>query len=154
MSALAVLTSLIGEWQGTNHLWLSPEEPVRKSESSATISSLAQAQFSEMRYSWADEGQAQEGRLILGQAAGQKTVQAVWFDTWHIRDQFMVCEGQVEDAGTVRIQGSYDAPLGPDWGWQITIKPSDKDTFRFLMHNISPEGEKMLAVEVTYSRQE
>ena len=106
MSALAALTDLIGEWQGTNHLWLSPDEPVRKSESSAEIRTIAQEQFSEIRYSWADEGQSQEGCLILGQATAQKTVKALWFDTWHVRDQFMVCEGSVKDSGAVRVQGT------------------------------------------------
>jgi hypothetical protein len=152
MAAIVGINDLIGKWQGTNHLWLSPEEPVRTSESSAEIRTTAQGQFNEIRYNWAYEGQLQEGRLILGQAAGQKIVQAVWFDTWHMRDLFMVCEGGVQDDGTVPVQGTYAAPPGPDWGWQMTIEPKDKDLFRFLMHNISPEGEKMLAVEVTYSR--
>jgi hypothetical protein len=154
MSALAVLTNLVGKWQGTNQLWLSPEEPVRESESSAVIRTLAQGQFSEMQYSWADEGHPQEGRLILGQITGKKTIEAVWFDTWHMREEFMVCEGEIDEDGVVvSVQGTYAAPSGPDWGWEITIEPGDKNAFRFLMYNISPEGEKMLAVEVKYRRQ-
>ena len=72
MSALAVLTGLVGNWQGSNHLWLSPEEPVRKSESVAKIRTTAQEQFSEIQYSWAYKDHPQEGRLILGQATGQE----------------------------------------------------------------------------------
>lgn len=153
MSALASLSGLIGKWQGTNHLWLSPDEPVRKSESAAKIKTSAQEQFSEILYSWAYEGQPQEGRLIVGQATGQKVVQAVWFDTWHMREQFMVCEGSAGDDGSMSVQGAYSAPPGPDWGWQIMIEPTGQDAFRFLMYNITPEGKKMLAVEVAYSRQ-
>jgi hypothetical protein len=119
----------------------------------AEINTIGQDQFSEIRYSWADEGQPQEGRLILGEESKQNIIQAVWFDTWHMRDQFMVCKGSANDHGVVSVQGTYAAPPGPDWGWQITIEPKDKNEFRFLMHNITPEGEKELAVEVAYSRQ-
>jgi hypothetical protein len=66
--------------------------------------------------------------------------------------QFMVCNGTIETNGTVSIKGYYAAPPGPDWGWQVTIEPKGKDSFRFLMHNISPEDKNMLAVEVEYSR--
>jgi len=152
MSALAELFDLSGKWQGTNRLWLSPREPVRKSESLAEIRSIEQDQFSEICYSWAYEGQPQEGWLILGQETNHKVVKAVWFDTWHMRDQFMVCEGRVDDSGAVTVQGSYAAPPGPDWGWQITIEPNEDDLFRILMHNITPDGEKELAVEIPYSR--
>ena len=99
MTALAVLTGLIGKWGGTNHLWLSPEDPVRESESTAKMSTIAQGQFSEIWYSWAYEDKPQEGRLILGQVTGSQVVNAVWFDTWHMREGFMICEGSLEDDG-------------------------------------------------------
>lgn len=153
MTALAELTTLIGRWQGANHLWLTPQESVRISESTAEISAIAHEQFTELRYTWADEGKPQQGWLVLGRAPKNAAIQAVWFDTWHMAHQFMVCAGNADDKGVVRIQGSYAAPPGPDWGWQITIEPQGKDAFRFLMHNITPEGEKFLAVEVAFSRQ-
>ena len=65
----------------------------------------------------------------------------------------MVCEGKVDEEGIVCVRGTYSAPPGPDWGWQITIEPESEEVFRFLMHNITPEGKKELAVEVMYSQQ-
>ena len=152
MSALNEIMDLKGKWQGTKHLWLSPETSVRKSESTAQVRSTAQEQFTEILYTWADEGKPQEGRLILGQEPQQKVVKAVWFDTWHMREQFMICEGRIDDHGALSVQGTYAAPPGPDWRWQITIEPKDQNQFAFRMYNISPEGEKMLAVEIIYSR--
>lgn len=152
MSALNEIMDLKGKWRGTKHLWLSPGAPVRKSESTAEIHTTAQEQFTEIRYTWADEGRPQEGRLILGQESEQKVVKAVWFDTWHMREQFMICEGRVDDHGVVSIQGTYAAPPGPNWGWKITIEPKVQNAFGFRMYNITPEGEMMLAVEIEYSR--
>ena len=132
MAALVGLSGLIGNWQGTYHLWLSPEDPVRKSESSAEIKPIAQHQFTEIRYFWANDGKPQEGLLIIGQEAKTNILRAIWFDTWHMREQFMVCEGAVEENGTVCIKGSYAAPPGPDWEWEITIEPKANQSFDFL----------------------
>lgn len=90
--------------------------------------------------------------MILGQESQQKVVNAVWFDTWHLSEQFMVCEGSVDDHGEVNIQGTYAAPPGPDWGWQIAIEPKNQDQLGLRMYNITPAGEKMLAVQINYSR--
>ena len=153
MPALGEVIPLNGKWQGTNKLWLSPGEPVRESESLAEISTIAQGQFSEMRYTWAEGGKAQEGRIIIGHAPAGQAVNAVWFDTWHMMDQFMVCAGSVEAEGLVRVKGAYAAPPGPDWGWQIAVEPKWKDQFHLMMYNITPEGESFLAVETVYTRQ-
>lgn len=152
MPALTQLTDLIGKWQGENHLWLYPGDPVHLSESLAEISPVFQGQFSELCYTWAEGRKSQEGRMLLGQMPDSETIQAVWFDTWHMANQFMVCQGGVDAGGVVQVKGAYAAPPGPDWGWQITIEPQGKDQFRFLMHNITPEGESFLAVETIYTR--
>jgi hypothetical protein len=152
MPALAALKASIGKWQGTNQLWLAPGQPVRSSKSTAEIRAIAQDQFSEIRYTWADEGKAQEGKLVLSLAPDSGSVKAVWFDTWHMANAFMVCDGAVDERGVVRVRGTYAAPPGPDWGWRITIEPNGKDALRFAMHNITPDGDEFLAVEVAYAR--
>jgi len=153
MSALKTLSALIGKWQGHNQLWLYPGDPVHESETLAEISAAFQEQFTALQYTWAEAGQPQQGRLMLTQTPDGNTVKAVWFDTWHLAHQFMVLEGEVDDQGMVNVKGSYAAPPGPDWGWQIDIEPKSENTFPFRMYNITPEGEKFLAVEVTYTRQ-
>ena len=153
MSALAELSPLVGKWQGTNHLWLAPDEPVRLSESTAEIRAIAQDQFSELLYTWSESGLPQEGRMILGRFPDSPHVRAIWLDTWHMMNQFMDCEGGVNENGEVWVRGSYPAPPGPDWGWQITFAGRGADAFRLQMHNITPEGEMFLAVEVAYTRQ-
>ena len=148
------MAEILGNWQGRNHLWLHPGAPVRESDSTAEMSEIAKGQLTEIRYSWADEGEPQEGRFYLVRPSEEGAVQAVWFDTWHTAGKFMVFEGTADPDGTVSVTGSYAAPPGPDWGWEITIEPPENDAFYFRMYNITPEGEKALAVEVKYSRQQ
>ncbi len=58
----------------------------------------------------------------------------------------------MDDKGAVRVKGSYAAPSGPDWGWQITIEPG-QGSWRLVMHNVTPAGEAFLAVETVYQPQ-
>jgi hypothetical protein len=164
---------LIGHWVGTNDLWLSPEEPCRKSPTEAVVALAAQGKFVTIQYTWADDGAPQDGLLMLGYERQLKTVRAVWIDSWHMGDKFMLCQGT--DGATaslpcgaegrsmgfqpmnchergILVKGSYSAPPGPDWGWQIGIEPEHDGKFRIVMHNVSPDGKAALAVEATYVR--
>lgn len=147
------LRDLVGRWQGTNRLWLAPSEPVRISESNAEVTIVSQGQFAELGYTWSEGDQPQEGRVIIGQGAHPNRLRAVWFDTWHMRDDFMALDGTSEEGMGFSLTGSYAAPPGPDWGWQIALEMQENGTFKLVMYNITPEGDKLLAVEVTYSRE-
>lgn len=152
MSVPESLASLVGQWRGKNRLWLMPEEPAQESTTTLDVSLAALGQFVTLQYTWAYEGAPQEGVLIMGQTAVNHAVRAVWIDSWHMQDQFMVCQGSVGKTGDVSVKGAYAAPPGPDWGWQIEIFRKDDNLFELIMHNITPDGEAALAVAATYTR--
>lgn len=152
MAAIETLSRLVGDWQAISRLWLSPDDPVRESESLAAIRPAGREQFSELEYSWAFDDRPQVGRLILGQDPGSHAVKAVWFDSWHMKNDFMVCQGGVDPTGVVAVKGTYSAPPGPDWGWEILIEPDAQGGFALSMYNIPPGGEPELAVEARYTR--
>ena len=146
------MSELIGKWQGRTYLWLFPGDPVHESDSKAEVRKIGNGQFTEIWYTWAYDGEPQEGRLFLGQMSEDGSVKAVWFDSWHLNGIFMVFKGTVDEDETISLNGSYAAPSGPDWGWQIAIEPVKNESFFLRMYNIPPEEEKALAVEVEYSR--
>ena len=146
------MLNIDGKWQGRNHLWLYPGDPVRESDTTAEIRTIANGHFTEMHYHWADDGKPQDGLMVLGQPNEDGDVEAFWLDSWHMQGSFMHCRGGVDSDGTVSVKGSYPAPPGPDWGWELSVGPEVDGTFLFRMYNITPEGEKALAVEVNYSR--
>lgn len=143
---------LTGQWQGTNRLWLDPAQTANESAATAVIQPAAQKRFLTVHYSWAFEGQAQDGVLLIGQNA--EPVSAAWVDSWHMLDKMMQLTGISQPDGTWVVKGSYAAPPDPDWGWQITLQPLPNDQFKLLMHNITPDGDKMLAVEALFMRTE
>jgi hypothetical protein len=152
MSTLSSLAGLVGNWRGLNRLWLSSAAPVRESETTCVVAPAARDLFLTFQYTWSDEGNPQDGLLLVGCGAPSQIVRAAWIDSWHMHDGIMSCQGPVETHGGVFLQGSYAAPPGPDWGWQIEIAPQNEDLFDLRMYNVPPQGKAELAVEARYVR--
>lgn len=106
--------------------------------------------FLRVDYTWSDEDTPQDGLLLLTEdkSAG---VSAVWMDSWHQRQSFLVSTGSRDSNGLVSVLGTYPAPPGPDWGWRTVVSPADSG-FEIALYSISPEGEESLAVRNTYRR--
>jgi Protein of unknown function (DUF1579) len=66
-------------------------------------------------------------------------------------DKPMKSEGPASSE-SVDVRGSYAAPPGPDWGWRTVIETAGTDSFRMVMHNVSPDGQEYLAVDAEYHR--
>jgi hypothetical protein len=62
----------------------------------------------------------------------------------------MQFSGTVGGDGVLRLNGSYAAPTGPDWGWQIHLHP--EPGARITMHNIVPGEEPYQVVELVLER--
>ena len=59
------LTRLLGSWQGSSKLWLSPQESARESDSTAVVDKDIQGQFLQVRYTWSVEGEPQNGLILV-----------------------------------------------------------------------------------------
>jgi GrpB-like predicted nucleotidyltransferase (UPF0157 family) len=151
MSIPVSLVNLVGQWHGINQLWLTPDEPVRESKTTATVALIAQGKFLTFRYTWTEEHQPQDGLLVIGQEGNDNLIKAVWMDSWHMRDLSMLCQGSLDPQGCLSVQGTYAAPPGPDWGWRIILEPGEGNTLRLAMINIVPDGREALAVEAVYT---
>jgi len=151
MTIPAALAALAGQWTGTNHVWLDPSKPSRDSATTLSVATAAQGRFVTLQYTWADEGQPQDGLLVLGQTP-DGVARATWIDSWHMGDLYLVLTGALDAAGRASLKGSYAATSGPDWGWQIAVAALPDGRLQIVMHNVTPDGEAQLAVEATYAR--
>ncbi|MGQ0600226.1 MAG: DUF1579 family protein [Anaerolineales bacterium] len=153
MKLSEIEASLIGNWAGTNILYASwLPDPERPSHSSLSVAPAAKGNFLTFTYTWIFEEALQEGLLIVGNNNEQEVATAAWVDSWHMSNKIMLCTGSVDQQGVITVQGSYEAPPGPDWGWRITITPVSGAELRLVMHNLSPEGKDELAVQANYTR--
>jgi hypothetical protein len=148
MAMLESWQSLVGAWSGTSRLFL-PDDPVRESQTTATVGTVAQGKFCSVSYTWEYEGEAQDGLLLLG--SEQDAVEMVFVDSWHMGDKMMVLRGQAAAEGATSVLGSYSVGDSPEWGWRIVVEPGD-DSWRLLMYNVLPTGEEFLGVEAEYTR--
>jgi hypothetical protein len=148
---MAAIADLVGEWQGKNRLWVRPDEPVRESETTASVELVAGDRFATVRYFWAEGGEPQDGLLVIP-AEAQNSADLFWIDSWHMGGKFMLFQRDGTDEGVLSAKGTYAAPSGPDWGWRIVIKSESSDQLQIVMYNIPPETEEILAVDATYSR--
>jgi Protein of unknown function (DUF1579) len=146
------LAGLLGSWKGNNNLWVFPTDHVRASDTTMVVASVAQGKFAAFQYTWVYEGAPQDGLLVVSADQHPDVAQSFWIDSWHMQDKFMRCQGGLGKNGEINLKGSYEAPPGPDWGWQIDIRLKQDGTLLLEMHNITPDGISQLAVEAAYSR--
>ena len=152
MSVHTALANLTGRWAGYNRLhadWM--DNPIQDSVSMANVELRVNGQFLTVEYDWEFEGKRQEGVMIIGCDTNSNAVQMIWTDSWHMSHKFMVCDGEIADDGKINVKGHYSVPDNPDWGWRTEIVPGE-NAFRFVMFNVTPEGEETVAVEADYER--
>lgn len=152
MSVRARIAELVGEWSGTNRLWLTPADPVRESETTASVALAARGAFATIRYTWADAGEPQDGVLLVRIAPEPSPLDMVWIDSWHTGGKFMEFRSEEDRDGSMSALGSYAAPPGPDWGWRIVVAAEAETGIQITMYNVSPVGNETLAVEAKYIR--
>jgi len=142
---------LIGEWRGTKRLYFSPPPaPAITSPTKLVVRQIAGESFLQFDYDWAYEGEKQSGTLLFG-SDEEDVATAAWVDSFHMSSKILSCTGTAERASAT-VLGSYEAPPGPDWGWRIIIRAVSSSEHQIVMHNISPEGQEDLAVQIDYTR--
>jgi hypothetical protein len=146
------LKALVGDWQGISRLWLTPDDPVRECETSATGTLVAGGGFLTIAYNWAYQGAPHDGVLLVRLADEPGDLSMVWIDSWHTEGKFMTFRGEAYADGQLSAVGSYSAPEGPDWGWRIVVAANPGGGFALRMYNIPPDSGEELAVEAHWQR--
>lgn len=151
MSVHENLASLVGTWECTNRLNFGDEHPVLESPGTAAVVTRVGGQCVEIAYTWSYEGKPQEGLILIDKNGKTNDAAAAWTDTFHSGNSLMYCLGTSDENGKISVTGSYAAGDGPDWHWRTEIEPGD-DSFKYLMVNISPDGEEQWAVEMNFTK--
>jgi Protein of unknown function (DUF1579) len=129
-----------------------PGEADRECATTASCTTIANGSFLVIHYTWVYEGAPHDGQLTLSHSPDQPIVDAVFLDSWHMGHKFMPMFGSVAADDKTIVNGTYQVPDNPDWGWRIVLDPGAGDGWVLQMCNISPDGEAYLGVEATYAR--
>ncbi len=146
------LRGLAGDWTATYRLYEAASVAAQEPASTVSVTPAAGGRFLRIDYTWTYQNKPQEGSLLIGCDGTGKPAHAVWIDSWHMSDAFMIIKGLITTAQALDVRGSYPAPPGPDWGWRTVIEPRGPNVFDMVMWNITPDGREEIAVEAEYSR--
>lgn len=89
MGALGKLAGCSGSWAGTSRLTDPSMNVSDDSPSTAELTPLLDGSFVRLDYTWAYQGDGQEGSLLIGFETGPAVVTAHWVDTWHMGEAVM-----------------------------------------------------------------
>jgi len=146
------LMNLIGEWEGQTKTWFEKDILADESPMRAKILSILGDRFISYDYRGSLEGNAFEGKMIIGFDIPYQRFTASWIDSFHMGTQIMLSSGAGTEHG-FSILGSYGSPeYGEPWGWRTELEILNDDEIVFRAYNISPEGEEAKATETVYKR--
>ena len=159
MTILEKLAACAGTWQGTNRLF-DPNNNQQPDDTPSTLIVTPMLKgrfvrpdyaFLRLDYTWSYRGEAQSGAMLVGHEKEANMDTAYWMDTWHNGDKGLLCRGPAGDGDSLTVNGTFAAPPGPDWGWDIIFTPKPGEAFGIVMHVYTPEGEQGPAVEASYA---
>ena len=151
MPILPNLLAAAGRWQGTNRLHDPNTNQTEDTPSTLVVTPMLAGRFVLLEYTWQWQGQPQSGAMIVGHEPDTHLDTAYWVDTWHNGDRGMLCQGPGGDTNAATVRGTFPAPPGPDWGWDIVLTPKARESFEIVMHVYTPDGEQGPAVEAWYT---
>lgn len=152
MSQMRTLSTLAGSWTGRKLLWFTPESEPLECAATAEITMPAGERFAEVRYTWEYEGKPQTGLVLFGTNNRTGEDEAVFLDSFHQSGEMMICRGDASDEAYFSARGTYAAPPGPDWGWEIEIISATDSRLELGMNNIPPGHDPVRAVLFTFER--
>ena len=151
MTTLEQLAACAGRWQGTNRLHTPDTGFLDDTPGTLEVTPILGGRFVRLDYTWRWDDQPQSGAMIVGHEDKANVDTAYWVDTWHNSDKGMLCRGPAGSGDSMTVAGTYAAPPGPDWGWDIVLTPKPGESFEIVMHVYTPEGEQGPAVEAKYT---
>lgn len=144
-----------GKWEGKSLLNLSwPPENAQIIESTSDLkfSVSEDGSFAKIEYRWLYECKWECGVLILACDKDISHATGAWVDSWHQSAAVMFLAGKCTEEALFDVNGEYEVPGHPNWGWRIEVTLESAETLKFNMFNISPEGEEDWAVRAEYHR--
>lgn len=147
-----VLGQLEGDWYYTVSWWNTPGSEPEVSTGESENEWIMGGRFLEMDADGTSMGQKFEGMGIIGYDNGKKEYTSVWIDT--MGTGMMTATGTYDAASkTLTENGSYTDPMtGQGKSFRGVTTFVDKDSYKFELYTVSPDGSEFRQMEIIYKR--
>lgn len=146
----AKLNELAGNYSGTSKVWFGPDNLADESPITGSFRSMLGGRFLLHEYKGSFQGAPLEGIQLIGYDLLTDRYQIAWVDSFHMSTGIMLSLGKagMPDAA---VLGNYSTggETPQTWGWETSLQAAD-GTIVLTAYNISPEGERDKATEITY----
>lgn len=151
MALTDVFTKTAGGWKGTKTVWPGPDSDPIHSNAWLDARLAARGKFLILAYDWAVMDEPQQGELGFSIAGDGESVHGWWIDSWHNDNAVMNLTGKSKAENEVFLSGTFAAPDGPDWGWDIQIT-AEATNLDIVMWVIPPDEAGMIGVRYTLKK--
>jgi hypothetical protein len=145
MALTDTFTKAAGGWKGSKTVWSGPGADAITSDVWLDVRLAARGKFIVLAYDWTASEEAQQGELGFSLSTDSVTAQGWWIDSWHNDHSVMQLAGRATANNVVLLSGTFPAPDGPDWGWDIQISTTETE-MDIVMWVIPPGETGMLGV--------
>ena len=146
----AMLSSMVGEWDGDITMWMDPSQPPQNTKGTATYQTIMGGRYVEGTYSALMMGMPFEGKDINGYDKAKKKYFTFWID--NMGTGTMYVEGTYDKkTKTLNLAGEMTGPMGNTMKVREVITIIDKDHQNFEMYMDEGRGE-MKSMEIKYTR--
>lgn len=146
----AMLSGLVGEWDGDITMWMDPSQPPQKYKGTAKYTAIMGGRYIEGTYGGEMMGMPFEGKDINGYDKAKKKYFTFWID--NMGTGTMYVEGTYDKkTKTLSYSGETMGPMGNTMKVREVITIIDKDHQNFEMYMDEGRGE-MKSMEIKYTR--
>ena len=146
-----VLDTLVGEWDYTIKMWMSPDAKPEESKGTSEIKSIMGGRFIEHSAEGTSMGQPFEGMGIMGYDNEKKQYQSVWID--NMGTGIMTGSGNYDpNTKTLTDQGQFSCPAEGEKSYRAVLKMINKDNFTYEWYMTGQDGKEFRAMEIVYTR--
>lgn len=137
---MTILSDFVGTWSGTNGFRLMPGDPLAEFPATATVAVAAGDHMTSITYTWEHPADGkQDGLLVVGSGSKDRSLVALWGDSWHQQPAPMSLSGSEAASKAVELEGEY----GSGWRWRIVFVCDRTDRLRMRMDNVIPADQAL-----------
>lgn len=146
-----VLDQVVGNWDYTSKMWMSPAAPPEESTGTSQAQWVMDGRFVQQNVHGQSMGQPFDGTMVLGYDNAKKSYVGTWYD--NMGTGMMNSTGQFDPTTkTLTQNGEFDCPFKGHMNFRWVTRFVDDNTQIFEGYGPDESGKEYKHMEIIYKR--